>query len=213
VSFVSRPRARAPRLSRRSSRRRKRLGLAAGLAVLAAILAHPAAAQQQGVAIDLGRIDVDEELTQGERYQLPTLGVRNPGTAASEYHMTIQPVAGTDAPAATWFSFSPTSFGLEPDARQPVEVALEIPADAAGGDYAALIAVEVAPDGEGARVGAAAASRLTFSISATAVADAPPAPRPRDTARLPWLVILLILLLALLIWVWRRYDLRIVRRT
>jgi hypothetical protein len=182
-----------------------------------AMLAVPAVAQQQGVAIDLGRIDVDEQLIPGERYQLPTIGVRNPGTAATDYRMTVQPITGADTPDADWFSFSPARFSLEPDARQPVEIVLQLPADAPGGDYAVLVSAQVVSEGDGARVGAAAAARLTFSVPATPPpVSAPPPPAPDDPGAFPWLLVILamlvILLLAWLIRAMRRYDIRIERR-
>jgi hypothetical protein len=169
------------------------------------------AVEQQGVAIDLGRIDVDDELDPGSSYQLPTVRVRNPGTIASGYRMAIQPIADTLAPDEGWFVFTPASFELDPEARQPVEVTLRLPADAEAGTYEALVSAQVAPAGEGARVGAAAATRLTFQVAAT-----PPPREPPPVALGPaagWLLGLLVLLaLWLLVRLARRYNVRIERR-
>jgi hypothetical protein len=206
----------AARPSGRPGRGRHPVVVVVAVVVSLAMLAGPAVAQQQGVAIDVGRIDVDEQLAAGERYQLPTIGVRNPGTAPTDYRMAVQPITGADTPDEAWFSFSPASFSLDPDARQPVEIVLELPADAPGGDYGALISAQVVAEGEGARVGAAAAARLTFSVPATPQPVSAPPAAPDDPSGFPWLLLLLALLLLLLL-AWlirtvRRYDIRIVRR-
>jgi hypothetical protein len=170
-------------------------------------IAMPVAAQQQGAAIDVGRIDVGEHLAPGERYQLPTIRVRNPGTITTEYRMAVQAIAGSAAPDEAWFSFTPAAFRLEPDERQPVEIVLELPVGAPGGDYAVLVMAQVVSDGDGARVGAAAAARLTFNVPFTP---------QEETNAWPWLQVLLVVLVALLILtsiqVARRYDIRVERR-
>jgi hypothetical protein len=184
------------------------------LALIAGLLVPSTAAQaqQQGVAIDLGRIDVDEDLVPGTGYQLPTVRVRNPGTITSGYRMAIQPIADTLAPDEGWFVFSPASFELDPEERQPVEVTLQLPADAETGTYEALVSAQVAPAGDGARVGAAAATRLTFQVAATPPADDPP-PAPLGSGS-GWLLGLVLLLgLWLLVRLARRYNVRIERRS
>jgi hypothetical protein len=203
-----------------SLRSRVQRWVVCGLLLTAMVLASglPAAsAEQQGVAIDLGRIDVDEQLAPGERYQLPSIGVRNPGTAATTYRMAIQPIADADTPDEGWFRFSPAAFSLDPDTRHPVEIILELPANAPGGDYAALVSAQVVSDGDGARVGAAAATRLTFSVPITPQpVSAPVPPTPDDPGGFRWLLVLLALLvflvLAWLIRAMRRYDIRVERR-
>jgi hypothetical protein len=54
------------------------------------------------VAVDIGRIDVEQKLSRGGTYQLPTIGVRNPGTETTRYVMGIshiQDQSGRRAPA------------------------------------------------------------------------------------------------------------------
>jgi hypothetical protein len=67
-------------------------------------------------------------------------------------------------PAEEWFKFSPATLQLEPGERQTTEVTLTVPHNAEYGDYEALIVAQIAADGDGATVGAAAASRLTFTV-------------------------------------------------
>ena len=162
---------------------------------------------------------VDEELVAGERYQLPTLRVRNPGTIATDYRMIVQPIAGSGAPDPDWVSFSPVTFSLDPYERQPVEVTLDLPAVVTGGDYEVLISAQIVADGEGARVGAAAASRLAFTVAQAEVAEASgPMPQPGDPdagrVSLLWLLPLLLLLLWYALSRFRpRYSFRFERRT
>lgn len=143
----------------------RRLLLAMASMALAGALASPTLASS-GVSVDLGRIDITEQLAPGSAYNLPTLGVRNPGTERTRYVMVASPVVadGVAAPASAWFTFDPTSVTLEPGETQRVRVRLVLPADAAAGEYTVLVGAQIAPIGEGASVGAAAAARTTFTI-------------------------------------------------
>ena len=127
-----------------------------------------------GVAIDVGKIAVDQRLSKGGSYQLPVIGVRNPGTEAATYEMGVSHLQGQpERPAPEdWFTFSPNRFTLEPGATQPVRVALAIPTDAGPDDYAVLLQARIAPSGEGAQVGAAAASPLTFTVKPSTILEA-----------------------------------------
>ena len=42
-----------------------------------------------GASIDVGSIDVKEELLPGGEYKLPTFGVRNPGTEPTNYQLVV----------------------------------------------------------------------------------------------------------------------------
>jgi hypothetical protein len=127
-----------------------------------------------GVAIDLGRIDVEQRLSKGGSYQLPVIGVRNPGSEAAAYQMGVSSIQGQPErpPPAGWFRFSPDRFTLEPGATQPVQITLDIPAGAEPDDYAALLQAQIAPSGEGAQIGAAAASQLTFTVEPSTLLEA-----------------------------------------
>ena len=139
------------------------------------VLATAALAQADtGVAIDIGKIAVDQRLSKGGSYQLPVIGVRNPGSEPSTYQMGVSSIQGQAARRAPggWFTFTPRQFILEPGATQPVRVTLDIPTNARPDDYAALLRVQVAPAGQGAQVGAAAASQLTFTVKPSSLLEA-----------------------------------------
>jgi len=150
-----------------------RVGVAFAVVVLGLI---PAAFVHAdiGVAIDVGRIAVEQRLSKGGSYELPVIGVRNPGNEAATYEMGVSHIQGQPdrwAPES-WFTFSPGRFTLEPGATQPVRVALAVPTDASPDDYAVLLQARIAPSGEGAQVGAAAASPLTFTVKPSTILEA-----------------------------------------
>lgn len=159
----------------------------------------------RGVAVDVGRIDVQDPLRPGQAYTLPIIGVRNPGAVTSMYVMGVQTIDSDRLhPAEEWFRFSPATLQLEPGERQTTEIIMTVPHSAENGDYEALIAAQIATDDEGATVGAAAASRLTFTVEG--------APVPLEVPG--WLVPVTTaaVLLALLGWFARRFSFSIERR-
>lgn len=119
-----------------------------------------------GVGVNLGRVAIEESLSPGGRYRLPTLTVSNPGDTAGEYQVRVtdpeQP--GRKAPPETWFRLEPARFRLAPGASRSVEVALELPFGAAPGRYAAYLEASPVTEGEGTRVGAAVATLVTFDV-------------------------------------------------
>lgn len=161
-----------PRGRRRHRRRTTggwRLVRAVPVVLVAALLLtalSSSAWADRGVAVDVGRVDVDEQVHPGERYTLPTIGVRNPGSEPGAYEMSIQSIeSDRSSPPPEWFEVTPRSFALDAGGRQPAEVALQLPRDAEAGDYEALISAQLTTDDGGARVGAAAATRVTFSVA------------------------------------------------
>lgn len=139
----------------------------AGSLAVGLLLALPAAATaSKGVAVDLGRIEIDQQLTPGGSYRLPVMGVRNPGTERTSYelHASGLQLGGRDAPPENWFRFSPARLTLAPGESRPVKIRIELPTGADPGDYAALVGPQIVANGSGAQVGAAAASRVTFSV-------------------------------------------------
>ena len=187
--------------------RRSRAAMVGLVVAVVAGAARPAVADDQGAAVDLGRIEVAEPLRAGQRYVLPTLRVRNPGTVPTEYHMTARAVAGSSPElTAGWVTFSPATFSLSPEERQPVEVVLHLADDAASGDYDALLAAQAVAAGDGNRVAAAAASRLTFTVKTSTPAD--------GTPTWIWLALAAAALVAgQALWRLRsRYQVRLVRR-
>ena len=125
-----------------------------------------AALSSQGAAIDLGRIEIQQKLTPGGAYRLPVMGVRNPGTERTRYelHASALRMKGRSTPPEAWFQFSPSRLTLKPSETRPVMVRIELPTDADPGDYAALVGPQIVTTGRGAKVGAAAASLVTFSV-------------------------------------------------
>jgi hypothetical protein len=139
------------------------VGLLAAILTLA--MAQTATASK-GVAIDLGRIEIEQKLSPGGSYRLPVMGVRNPGTDTTSYELAASPVEvdGREAPPADWFHFSPARLTLKPKEARAVKVRLELPTGADPGDYIALVGPQIITKGSGAQVGAAAASRVTFTV-------------------------------------------------
>src|SRR5687768_4796726 len=95
------PRCRSTSSTRRRSEEvempsalRRAAGLVAGSALL--LLSAGPTAASSGVSVDLGRIEITQQLSPGAAYTLPALGVRNPGTERTSYVMVASPVAGED---------------------------------------------------------------------------------------------------------------------
>ena len=143
-----------------------RLNRALLSAALLLALGPVTARADQGVAIDLGAVRIDELLWPGSSHGLPSIGVSNPGDEPGAYRMGVSQVEGQEALAVNpdWLNFDPPQFELQPGASQAVAVRLTLPGDAEPGRYEALLQAALAPRGEGALVGAAAAARLTFTV-------------------------------------------------
>jgi hypothetical protein len=173
-------------------RRVIRLIAAVGVALLGAA---PAAMASTGVAVDVGRIAVEEHLAPGGEYRLPAFGVRNPGTEPATYRLVLSPEGGQTAasPSEAWFRFDPAELTLEPDASRAVHTRIVIPPDAEPGEYAVLIGPEIVAVRTGAQVGAAAAVRLTFTVGEAGGIDGWLRLLGRLLADNPWLPALAIL--------------------
>ena len=169
-----------------------------------------------GVSIDVGRIDVSEDLAPGGEYRLPAFGVRNPGTEPTTYKLVVSYIDGQDAgrPAETWFTFEPAQLTLQPGESRPVQARLTLPVDSEPGTYAALIGPQIVSQGGGAQVGAAAAARLTFEVSPSSGLDAFLRWFSRLIAEQPALLVMPgAALLLLVMWVLRRrFSISIARR-
>ena len=78
-------------------------------AVLAAASGPTAASADKGVALDIGKIEIAQTLTPGGVYNLPPVGVRNPGTEETRYIMGVTFIdgdAGRVIPEE-WVTFEP----------------------------------------------------------------------------------------------------------
>ena len=126
----------------------------------------PAARADVGVSLSAGRVELIEELARGGSYTLPAIGVTNPGTEAAAYRMGVGYLQdqAEGRPTEAWFEFSPREFTLQPGGTQAVFTTIHVPTDARPEDYAALLRAQVAPAGEGARIGAAAAAVVSFTV-------------------------------------------------
>lgn len=190
--------------------------LLAGCALL--LIASPVVAAT-GVSVDIGRIEITQALSPGGAYTLPTIGVRNPGTEPTAYTMVANPVQDPArvAPPAGWFEFEPASLTLEPGESRPVRVRIILPSDARPGDYIALVGAQIATQGSGATVGAAAAARTTFTVQPASSLQAVAVWLERVfTDLLPWSAIAPAIVAGVIaLWLLRRrftFGLRIERR-
>jgi hypothetical protein len=187
-------------------------------AVLVVVLGVAAPAYgSRGVAIDLGRIAIEQKLTPGGSYRLPTMGVRNPGTETTSYELQASPLEaeGREAPPQEWFHFSPSKLTLKPKQTRPVRIRIDLPTGADPGNYVALIGPQIVTKGRGAQVGAAAASRVTFSVEPASALQAYWLELKTFLGdHMPWSALIpAIALLSLLAWrVRSRFALRIERR-
>ena len=148
--------------------------LAVLLALVVAASGAGAAAASRGVAVDVGRIDVEQKLTPGGSYSLPMIGVRNPGTERSSYVLAASAVEDPErkAPPAEWFEFEPSEVTLGAGETERVRVRLTLPRDAEPGDYITLVGAQLVNEGGGAQVGAAAAARTTFTVEPASLLQA-----------------------------------------
>ena len=141
---------------------------ALALAVAAALLATaPGAHADVGVGVNLGKIDIDDKLSPGGRYNLPTLGVINTGDEPGDYEVVISYFADQEEerPPKDWFEFEPQRFFLEAGESQQVNIRIVLPRGADPDDYFALIEAHPIATGEGGvSIGVAAATKLTFTV-------------------------------------------------
>jgi uncharacterized membrane protein len=140
------------------------------------LIAFGTASAQVGVGVNVGKIRVDESVSPGGSYTLPTIGVVNTGHDPSEYGLRITYQFEQEAlePPKKWFSFKPELFQLEPGKTQNVEIRLDLPLTARPGDYFALI--EAYPvssgGGGGVSIGISAATKLDFTVKPSNVFSA-----------------------------------------
>jgi hypothetical protein len=169
-----------------------------------------------GVSIDVGSINVSEDLAPGGEYRLPAFGVRNPGTEPTTYKLVVSYIDDQEAgrPAEAWFTFEPAELTLQPGESRAVNARLTLPVDSEPGTYAALIGPQIVSQGGGAQVGAAAAARLTFEVAPSSGFDAFLRWLGRLITEQPALLAIPIAsLLLIAIWVMRRrFSISIARR-
>ena len=183
----------------------------------ACLLGSAPARGDRGVAIDLGEVAVTDRLPPGGRYQLPVLGISNPGSERAAYRMTVSYVTGQKdlEPPEGWFHFEPTEFTLVPGETKAVRASLSLPVGADAGDYEALVGAQIVTEGKGGQVGAAAASHLSFTVEPASALEALWLKVKRFFAEnVPWTYLVPAVLLVLLggRQLRRRYHLTVARR-
>ena len=138
------------------------------LFVLVAFVFPQLASAGIGVGVNLGKIEIDEPLKPGGFYNFPSIGVINTGDEPGDYELAVtyhqdQPER---RPSEEWFTFTPSSFRLEPGKSQNVAVQLALPLKMTPGDYFAYLeAHPVIVAGPGTTIGIAAATKTYFTVA------------------------------------------------
>ncbi|HVZ66955.1 MAG TPA: hypothetical protein VG917_01715 [Patescibacteria group bacterium] len=121
-----------------------------------------------GVGVGVGKIQVDQQLKQGQIYNLPAITVLNTGDQPSDYRVLIehQEKQPQLIPEESWFIFSPKTFHLEPKRVQTVRITLNLPVKTVPGEYFAYLEAQpVKKIGNGqTSVNIAAATKLYFTV-------------------------------------------------
>jgi hypothetical protein len=175
------------------------------------------ASADRGVALDLGRIEIEQALTPGGGYRLPPVGVRNPGDEVTTYRMVVSSVQGQDGTPVPedWVEFGPREITLKPGQTETVATRLSLPTGADAGEYEGLLAAQIVPEGGGAQVGAAAAAKVTFEVESATLLGAwwhKLSTRFSDNAPWSWLVPALLASLLVASQFRRRFAFRLERR-
>lgn len=144
------------------------------LLILVALLFPQTAVAKIGVGVGLGKIQIDEELSPGGIYKLPTLPVLNTGDESLDYEVEVTYLSDQSEfqPRAEWFTFTPQRFPLSAGGSQNVEVNLILPVDARTGNYFAFLEAHPVAKGEGVTIGVAAATKLNFTVKPSGVLGA-----------------------------------------
>lgn len=138
------------------------------------VLSASLAVAKIGVGVGLGKIQIDEKLSPGGIYKLPSLPVLNTGDEAGDYEVEVSYLSEQPEfrPENTWFTFTPKSFHLEAGKSQLVEVSLTLPVNARAGNYFAFLEAHPTAKKEGVTIGVAAATKLNFTIKPSGVLGA-----------------------------------------
>lgn len=144
------------------------------LASLVLALSASLALAKVGVGVGLGKVAIDEPLTPGGVFNLPTLPVLNTGDEAGDYEVEVTFLSEQEElrPEPEWFTFSPQQFPLDAGESQTVEMTLVLPVNARPGDYFAFLEAHPVTKGEGVSIGVAAATKLSFTIKPSGVLGA-----------------------------------------
>ena len=163
-----------------------------------------------GVGVNLGKIEIDEPLKPGGIYNFPAIGVINTGDKTGDYELAVtyhqdQPEL---RPPQEWFSFSPSSFNLDPGQSQSVTIQLVLPVKMKPGDYFAYLeAHPVIKAGPGTTIGVAAATKTYFTVAPANVFQAVTyRVASLFTSYAPWsFVVLFVVIGAIIITIFRKF--------
>ncbi len=136
------------------------------LITLSILLAPALASARVGVGVNIGKIQIDQELKPGGIYKLPPVTVINTGDEKADYAVeaTYHAEQKELRPEQRWFSFYPKEFTLEPGKSQKVNISLHLPILTKPGDYFAYIEGHpIRKEGQ-VTIGIAAASKLYFKV-------------------------------------------------
>jgi hypothetical protein len=135
--------------------------------LIALLSASPATQANPGVAITPAKIEVEDRLQPGRRYELPDVSVINNGTEPQEYEVLIsyEEVDGKLKPPPQWVRLQPSRFTLSPGQAQLVQVDVSVPIGAGKGDYYAFIEASTIVTGGGQSISAGVATTLTFTVA------------------------------------------------
>ena len=130
-------------------------------------LSYSVALAKVGVGMGAGEIRVDEPVKLGGIYELPSVRIFNTGDEITTYGMGVAFHQDYHQlrPAKEWFSFSPSTFTINPSESQEVSITMIVPLKGEPGDYFAFIESGPVPtNAPGTSVGVAVATKLFFTL-------------------------------------------------
>lgn len=120
-----------------------------------------------GVGVGAEEISLLDSIRAGDSYDLPAVRIFNTGDEITTYTMNVS----YDQeylqlrPKQDWFLFTPRTFTLQAGQSQKINIQMSVPANAASGDYFALIeSGPVAKNEVGTSVGIAVGTKLFFTL-------------------------------------------------
>ncbi|OHA88938.1 MAG: hypothetical protein A3C70_01800 [Candidatus Zambryskibacteria bacterium RIFCSPHIGHO2_02_FULL_43_14] len=120
-----------------------------------------------GVGMGAGEIRLTEPVKLGGIYELPNIRIFNTGDEVTTYGMGVAFHQDYHQlrPAKEWFSFSPSTFIINPGESQEVKITMLVPLKGEPGDYFAFIESGPVPtNAPGTSVGVAVATKLFFTL-------------------------------------------------
>ena len=137
------------------------------LLVISLLFSYSVALAKVGVGMGAGEIRLTEPVKPGGIYELPNVRIFNTGDEVTTYGMGIafhqdRPELRPDK---NWFTFSPSTFTINPGESQEVTIAMLVPLKGEPGDYFAFVeSGPIASNAPGTSVGVAVATKLFFTV-------------------------------------------------